>query len=168
MADDSTTPPRADVRAGGTLDFSTGPGTPTPEPTPRPPVTPDPEVRAGRTLDLSVKPAGTTSRKPAPIDFGGGLVMREKVDLSTKAPPAPEPSASTAPSTTSEPRPRRDTPRGGGGRDDARGRGGRDDSRSRGGRDDSRNRSKGEAPASASSSLADLLDPEMLAKLRGG
>ena len=161
MADDSpTTPPRADVRAGGLLDLSTGKAAPPPEPpTPRPPVTPDPEVKAGRTLDLSVKPAGTTSRKQPIQDFGGGLVMREKVDLSTKTVPKPEPPASAEASATPEPRPRRDAPRGGGGRNDARG-GGR--------RDDTRNRSKGEAPASASSSLADLLDPEMLAKLRGG
>ena len=165
MADDSPTPPRADVRAGGTLDFSTGPGAPPPEPpAPRPPVTPDPEVRAGRTLDLSVKPPGTTSRKPPIQDFGGGLVMREKVDLSTKR---PEPSAEAAPEQT-KPQPRRDAPRGGGGRDASRRQGGRDSGRGRDSRDTGRGRSKGEAPASASSSLADLLDPEMLAKLRGG
>ena len=127
-------------------------------------------VPAGRTLDLSVKPAGTTSRKPSPPDFGGGLVMRETVDLSSKTVPKPEPPApragsptSAPPSARSEPRPRRDAPRGG--RDDSRGRGGRDDSR---GRDSGQDRSKGEAPTSSSSSLADLLDPDVLAKLRGG
>ena len=164
MADDPTpTPPKPDVRAGGTLDLSTGkPAPPPPEPTPLPPAPADSDVRAGRTLNLSTGKAPSGGRrKPVAASLGPGPIIRETLDLSSKTPkPAPDeisapPSAASASAAAST---------GGGPKGKAgpsKGTGGRRDDRSKG-------RSKrGEAPASASSSLADLLDPEVLAKLRG-
>ena len=155
MADDAPQPPRpTGVRAGGTLDLSTGrPAPPPPEPpAPRPPVTPDPDVRVGKALDLSRGRGGTPRRTRAADTLGHGPVVRETVDLSTPAAPeaptersapaaasakkpAGAPKSSSKPSGPSASRPAR-TPR-------------------------------GVAPKSASSSLADLLDPEVLARLRG-
>ena len=148
MADDPT--PRPDLK--GVLDLSTGPGAPPPPAPvlPKRPVTPDPEVRVGRALDLSKRPPATDRRPPVSATLGDGPVIRETIDLSTATPPAPEPT----PAPTAE-------------RRDDRGRGRRDDGRGgSGGR--TRDRDRGKAPASAGESLADLLSPEMLAKLRGG
>jgi len=116
-------------------------------------VTPDPEVRAGRTLDLSVGPPSRERRKPAAASLGAGPVVRETLDLSTKT-VAPEPTE-TAPAEAKPPRSGPKPPRSG-----------PKPSAPKGGPD--RKRDRGKAPASASSSLADLLDPDVLAKLRGG
>jgi hypothetical protein len=153
MADDSTpTPRKAVVRAGGTLDLSTGaPAPPPPEPAPLPPAPTDTDVKAGRTLNLSTgKAPSAPRRKPAAASLGPGPVVRETLDLSTKtAAPAAE-AASPAPPKASKP-------------SGSRGKGGRRDDRSSG-----KNRKRGEAPTASGESLADLLDPDVLAKLRGG
>lgn len=156
MADDSPTPaPRNDVRAGRTLDLSTGrPAPPPPEPpAPLPPAPADSDVKAGRTLDLSTGKPSTASdrRKPAAASLGPGPIVRETLDLSTKTAPPPAPAAPRA-----ETHPRATPPAGGP----------RRDSSDRG--TSNRGPSKRGAPASASSSLADLLDPDVLARLRGG
>ena len=154
MADDQTTP-----KAGGTLDLSTGKPAPPPTPPPAPPPMPadaDPAVRAGRTLDLSKRPSVPSTRRPA--GFGGALTVRETVDLSTRTPAPTEPAPSaTAPRPTDSGAAR--STHGGGSARGGDSRGG--DSRGGGSRE------RGKAPASAASSLADLLDPEVLAKLRG-
>jgi len=153
MADDSTpTPRKAAVRAGGTLDLSTGaPAPPPPEPAPLPPAPADTDVKAGRTLNLSTgKASSAPRRKPAAASLGPGPVVRETLDLSTKTPPPAAEAASPAP-------PKASTPTG------SRGKGGRRDDRGSG-----KNRKRGEAPTASGESLADLLDPDVLAKLRGG
>ena len=153
MADASSLPTR------GVLDLSTGPAAPPPPPpAPRPPATPDPDVKVGRVLDLSKRP-GTPS-PPTPRDvLGSGPVIRETIDLSSKAAPTPAPAAAP-----SGPRP------------DKRERSGPEQSgpENRSGSQNRREQrerpkpQKGVAPKSASSSLADLLDPDVLARLRGG
>ncbi|MGB3542252.1 hypothetical protein [Rubrivirga sp.] len=153
-------------KAGGLLDLSTGPAPPPPAPTPRAPVTPDPDVKAGKTLNLSTgKPARRAPKPTKEMLGGGGVVVRETLDLSTKRaeptePAAPEPSSRAHSSRTDN---RGGGNRSGGKRNDGRHRGGTRDNRS--GRDDG---GRGKAPAASSESLADLLSPEMLAKLRGG
>ena len=157
MTDDSK------PRAGGTLDLSTGAPAPLPppRPVPRMPAEPDPAIRAGKTLDLSVRPPGRS--QPKPPSFTNGPVIRETVDFSTKAPPPETPSA-PAPSS----RPPRDTPKRSRQREAPADSGRqREAGRQRDAPADS-GRQRGTAPASAASSLADLLDPEVLAKLRGG
>ena len=129
-------------KAGGTLDLSTGKPAPPPPPEPAPPPMPDdadPSIRAGRTLNLS-KREGVVRRRRAADTLGGGLAVRETLDLSTETEPAP-------PDATAS-RPKREKK-----------------GQKPSGRSDTRER--GKAPASASESLADLLSPEMLAKLRG-
>lgn len=155
MADDSTpTPRKPDVRAGGTLDLSTGaPAPPPPEPAPLPPAPADTDVKAGRTLNLSTgKAPSAPRRKPAAASLGAGPVVRETLDLSTKTPQPPADSASASPQAEAKP----DRPKQG------KGKGTRRDDRT-GGRS-----KRGEAPTASSESLADLLDPDVLAKLRGG
>lgn len=155
MADDSTpTPRKPDVRAGGTLDLSTGaPAPPPPEPAPLPPAPADTDVKAGRTLNLSTgKAPSAPRRKPAAASLGPGPVVRETLDLSSKT---PAPAADAAPTARAPSKP----PTSGG----PKGKGGRRDDRGGG-----KNRKRGEAPTAASESLADLLDPDVLAKLRGG
>lgn len=156
MADDIPTPePKPDVRAGGTLDLSTGrPAPPPPEPpAPLPPAPADSDVKAGRTLNLSTGKPSTSSarRKPAAASLGPGPVVRETLDLSTKTapPPAPDIPKAEAPPPA---KPNRSRPKGDGPR----------------GSSSNRSRPSRDVPASASSSLADLLDPDVLAKLRGG
>ena len=154
MADDSA--PRPDL-SSGVLDLSTGPAAPPPPaPTPRPQAVPDPAVRVGQALDLSTgRPPSGPPRKPSPGSLGSGPLIRETVDFSSMKPPAPAPArGERAPRSETGPRQR----------DDRNDRGNRND----GGHPGDRARDKGQAPASSGSSLADLLDPEMLAKLRGG
>lgn len=152
-ASPETSPPDArplDVRAGRTIDFSTGkPATAAPSrpsgpplPAPLPPAEGDPEVRAGQTLDFSTGKAPTTRRKPAVASLGAGPVVRQTLDLSTGKPPQPE-----APPTPAAPRAPAPKPTG---------------SRTR----DAGKRDRGR-PSSSGSSLAELLDPETLARLRG-
>ena len=152
----------------GVLDLSTGPAAPPPPPpAPRPPVTPDPDVKVGKVLDLSKRPA-VPGPPPARDVFGSGPVIRETIDLSTNAPPAPEPSETSAKPAKVGPDQKRD--RSGSGRS---GPPHRPDSQTRSeppNRSEPSGRSKpqrGVAPKSASSSLADLLDPDVLARLRG-
>lgn len=159
MADDSTPTPRTPgVRAGGTLDLSTGaPAPPPPEPVPLPPAPADTDVKAGRTLNLSTgKAPSAPRRKPAAASLGPGPVVRETLDLSSKTPePSAEAAPSAAPSAPSKPSSggsQGNKPKGGGRRDDRKG-----------GRSN-----RGEAPTASGESLADLLDPDVLAKLRGG
>ncbi|WP_412062222.1 hypothetical protein [Rubrivirga sp. IMCC45206] len=151
MADDSAS--RPDLPKG-VLDLSTGPAAPPPPaPTPRPPAVPDPAVRVGQALDLSTgRPPSGPPRKPSIGSLGAGPVIRETVDFSSPMPPAaapPEREPRSEPRSGSGPRRR-------------------DDRNDRGNRGDSGRRDQGKAPASSGSSLADLLDPDMLAKLRGG
>ena len=158
-------------KAGGLLDLSTGKPPPPPAPTPRAPVTPDPSVKAGKTLNLSTGKAPRRAPKPTSEALGGGgVVVRETVDLSGHAPPkppaAPEPASRpdrSGPGSSRSSSSRSDR-RGGGKRSD----GDRNDSRPRGDQRDDRDGGRGTAPAAASESLGDLLSPEMLAKLRGG
>ena len=161
MLDPSSLPTR------GVLDLSTGPAAPPPPPpAPRPPVTPDPDVKVGKVLDLSKRPAAPSP--PAPRDvLGSGPVIRETIDLSTKAAPTPEPAPSVRPA---ESRPGKKRDRSG---QERSGPPNRSEPQHRSG---SKNRSeppgrskppRGVAPKSASSSLADLLDPDVLARLRG-
>lgn len=153
--DAHTTPPEP-LRAGQPLDLSTGkaPSKPPPEPVrlvPMPAPEGAPEVRAGRTLDMSTgKAPAPRRRKPAAASLGPGPVVRKTVDLSTDTPPAEAPAAEAKPAP-SKPSPK---PKG-----SNKGRGGRSDNRGQGGRG---------GPASSATSLADLLDPDTLAKLRGG
>ena len=150
MADDSPTRP-TNVRAGGTLDLSTGrPAPPPPEPpAPRPPATPDPDVRVGKALDLSRGRTGSPRKTRASDTLGHGPVVRETVDLSTPGTPKPP----AAPAHTAPATPRRDaTP---------------SKPKPSPAPSASRKPPRGVAPKSASSSLADLLDPEVLARLRG-
>lgn len=152
MAHDST----PDLRTRGVLDLSTGPAAPPPPaPAPRPPATPDPDVRVGKVLDLS-KTSGTPRPARASDSLGHGPVVRETIDLSMHTPPKPTPSASVTAPTES---PRRTEPR--------RSRSDGPPPRRSGPPEPSRSAPRGVAPASASSSLADLLDPEVLARLRG-
>ena len=160
MADDSTpTPRKSDVRAGGTLDLSTGaPAPPPPEPAPLPPAPADTDVKAGRTLNLSTgKAPSAPRRKPAAASLGPGPVVRETLDLSSKT---PEPSAEATPTAASD---APSKPKSGGPRGSGPNGGGRRDDRKGGGRS-----KRGEAPSASGESLADLLDPDILAKLRGG
>ena len=154
MADDPTpTPRKPDVRAGGTLDLSTGkPAPPPPEPEPLPPAPADSDVKAGRTLNLSTgkPPSGGGRRKPAAATLGPGPVVRETLDLSTQTPEPRVEDTPAAPASARPTTPKRSNDKGGGQRDDR-----------------PKGKKRGEAPASASSSLADLLDPDVLAKLRG-
>ena len=146
MADSQPTP-----KAGGTLDLSTGKPAPPPKPPPAPPPMPDdadPSVRAGKTLDLSKRAASPSRRRAADV-FGSGLAVRETLDLSTET---PAPDATAPPQSTP---PKTDVPN--------RKKGPKRSPKSSGG-----SRERGKAPASAASSLADLLDPEVLAKLRSG
>ena len=158
MADETTASddtPRPGVRAGGTLDLSTGKPAPPPppEPAPLPPAPADSDVRVGKALDLSkgTGPKGSSRRKPAAASLGGGPVVRETLDLSTKE---PAPAASAEPAASASPK--RGGPKGG----SKKGRS------SRGG--PKKDQSRGKAPAASSESLADLLDPDVLAQLRGG
>lgn len=159
MADDTTPPdpipetsvPRPiDIRAGRTVDFSTGKPAPAadskpsgpPLPVPLPPAEGDPEVRAGQTLDFSTGKAPTTRRKPAAASLGVGPVVRETLDLSTAQPPQSDAPAPQAPSPAPTSKPASAKTRGA----------------------DKKDRSR---PSSSGSSLAELLDPETLARLRG-
>lgn len=147
-----------DPRPGRTLDLSTGkPPEPKPEESgpklvPLPAPEGAPEVRAGQTVDFSTGKAPVGRRKPAAASLGAGPVVRETLDLSTAtpappeaAPPASGPSASGAP-----PKPK------GGGKPRDAGKPKRTDQPGRG------------RPKPTGNSLADLLDPETLARLRGG
>lgn len=147
MSDAPQTP-----KAGGTLDLSTGrPAPPPPEPpSPQMPENPDPAIRAGKTLNLSTgRPARTERKTPVAATLGAGPIIRETVDLSTKR---AEPAA-PAPKPPTEPHARHST-------------GGKPSGSPR--RERSSTSGRGKAPAASSSSLADLLDPDVLAKLRGG
>ena len=153
--DDRPTPPDP-LRAGQPVDLSTGkaPSKPPPEPVrlvPMPAPEGAPEVRAGRTLDMSTgKAPAPRRRKSAAASLGPGPVVRQTVDLSTDTPPAGAPAAEAAPRASAPP----PGPK--------KGRGGRPDKR------DKRDASGRGGPASSATSLADLLDPDTLAKLRGG
>ena len=178
MSDDARPAPTPPVRAGGTLDLSTGPPAPPPPPAPRPPATPDPDVRVGRALDLSRKPGGPSRRRPAAATLGHGPVVRETIDLSTATPAAS--GGAPPPADAASGRPASGAQAEGGRSKDGQSEGGRSKhggskgggSGGRGGsRPDARpsgTPARGVAPKAASSSLADLLDPEVLAKLRGG
>lgn len=152
MADDA--PSSRTVPARGVLDLSTGPAAPPPPPAPRPPVTPDPDVRVGKALDLSRK-APSPQPKRASDSLGHGPVVRETIDLSTAKPPRAEPSPPSASA------PRREEPAA------KRGRSSGPPPRHSGPQDSGRSNKRGVAPKAASSSLADLLAPEVLARLRG-
>ncbi|WP_412070180.1 hypothetical protein [Rubrivirga sp. IMCC43871] len=154
MADDSA--PRPDL-SKGVLDLSTGPAAPPPPaPTPRPPAVPDPAVRVGQALDLSTgRPPSGPPRKPSLGSLGSGPLIRETVDFSSLKPPAPAEAPAKAERAPRAERRAGHAPR-------------QRDDRNDGGHSGNRDRGKGTAPASSGSSLADLLDPEMLAKLRGG
>jgi hypothetical protein len=147
------TPTRApEVRAGRTLDLSTGKPPTEPKEPPRPTFTPlppaegDPEVRAGQTLDFSTGKPSSGRRKPAAASLGAGPVVRETLDLSTATPPAETPPATPPKSTGEAPssKPKRS----------AKPKGKHDKGRGR--------------PKPSGNSLAELLDPETLARLRGG
>ncbi len=160
----------------GVLDLSTGPAAPPPPPpAPRPPATPDPDVKVGKVLDLSKRPA--VPGPPPPRDvFGSGPVIRETIDLSTKAASLPE--AAEKPAEDQGGKSRRQSGAGRSGppnRPGPQSQGSQNRSRSKN-RPEPSERSepsgrpkpqKGVAPKSASSSLADLLDPDVLARLRG-
>lgn len=167
MSKDSTTP-----KAGGLLDLSTGKPAPPPapkKPVPAMPEDADPAIAAGKTLNLSKKTGGGGGRnRRKHAQLANTALVRETVDLSsaTSKPPAEPPKAQAAQPTsggrkgskTKDGRPKGDPrkggrPTGGGKRDNRR---------------DGGPSSRGKAPAAAQSSLADLLDPDVLAKLRGG
>lgn len=148
-APDPTPPQAPEVRAGRTLDLSTGKPPPEPKEPPRPTFTPlppaegDPEVRAGQTLDFSTGKAPSARRKPAVASLGAGPVVRETLDFSTATPPAetPPPASTGKPSGGTKPK-RPSKPKG------------------------ERNKGRGR-PKPSGNSLAELLDPETLARLRG-
>ncbi len=146
MADDTAPTDRpTGVRAGGTLDLSTGRPAPPPPPAPAPrlPRTPDPDVRVGKALDLS-RGTGAPRKRRASDTLGHGPVVRETVDLTTHTPaPAAPSNRQASPARNAPPTPAA--------------------SRSK----PPPRQPRGVAPKAASSSLADLLDPEVLARLRG-
>jgi hypothetical protein len=157
---DETPPPDPDdrpaLRAGQPLDLSTGKPAPPPSEPDRPTFTPlparegDPEVRAGRTVDFSTGKAAAPRRKSAAASLGAGPVVRETLDLSTARPEPAEAAAPAEPAASGAPR------RGAGGSGKPKRSGEPKGGQKRG------------RPKPTGNSLAELLDPETLARLRGG
>ncbi|MDT0632193.1 hypothetical protein [Rubrivirga litoralis] len=171
----ATAPPnRPALRAGRPLDLSTGkaPSKPPPKPVrfvPLPAPEGAPEVKVGRTVDFSTGKAGAPPRrKSAAASLGPGPIVRKTVDLSTET-PRPAPSEMSQGEASAEARPAKRKRKRSGGSKAAKGgatsSGGA--SRGRGGSGGPPDKGKPSGPASSATSLADLLDPETLARLRG-
>lgn len=168
MADDPARRPGLRV-----LDLSTprppGEAPPEPEPAPETPAAPAPRGPApvvGQPVDLSTgKPPSKASSTRTNNPAGLRVVVQKTINLST--PKADKPAAEEG-----EPRSRRGTrpdaatgtPRKKGATGQSSGRGG-PKGRTKGGRQGGA--PKGQAPRSASTGLADFLDPETLKRLRG-
>ena len=158
-----------EVRVGRTVDFSTGKAPTAPRrKSAASTLGPGPVVR--QTLDLSSPAPPPDAAPPAP----GGPVAEPEKKKRKRSGSRPgrggQPVSQSTQGAQSGPPPSKSNRRGSGPPDTRGGRGGPPPSRNdkRGGRpsDDARGGRGG--PASSATSLADLLDPETLARLRGG